>query len=837
MDQYAGNTALYTYIQRYRQPIFLERNLNYLFDSRRSSLHYHSVVKQYSESANQLVASSQGGHGSSQPSHKRRRITKRRKILIDDVCECLLTAAMERENSMALLKNDLSVYAIQPVLKIEVLGIVRLARSLRSHIGSLSTPLRVTNCRCNVQISKAKIESPKRKELLFKSSEICTLVPISANSESSGSPDGKSGKALVAGLSMDEPFYIKASTLSDSGSITLFSPLTNDYLYNIKITLKLLSSHSANTWPFNIDIAMPNRQSKAMTNSPRSSSTSSPKGHSRSSSRNSSASPSTNERSGSKRQSRVRSVSAASPSKSSPSRGTTPVGQRGVPSAMSSLKRRLGIPSYDDNLSVSTSLRALTPTSDSDLVVDMDDADSGLDLLVSETSGVDLYADYTFSPLECPPAGYVAHLKFLKGGVERDAKIGSEIGLEVDMGWSVPSSVHRTHTTKAEEEHEDKKVQEQVASKRTLSPEEDSDGARRQRTRMSDIRKSNRRESSSAARSVTPVSDREVLPAESPKVRYHFALDGKFKTFTLSGFGCPWCDNRDYVTSDRLHFHFVTCHDLFSFRVDMRFPHLMDVYISLTGDFVYERVTAKVPDMRLMQWMRPKRLKFRLSSFLRGDMTWLQRGASLLSMQMPTISSAVGDSQIKGNGGGRVVAGLAQNRGLDDNLKLSLTPASNMYDVDTIPELPKRVRRIFPVPECEVPLYTTKSKRRLEQDEEMSESEDEIDESWLVYKHEETIDDFEDVTENEKKFIKLWDRHIFQERPSSNKHLSDSLLRFCRTNRLILSQKTLLTEFWKHCLNLVDSGIIEPACFYACMKYLQNVGQEGVESLTTVVQV
>ncbi|KAK9374071.1 uncharacterized protein V1513DRAFT_485556 [Lipomyces chichibuensis] len=779
MDLYAGNSTLYRFIKRYRQPVFLDRNLSYLFHTRLSSGQPTSGT-----------ASDSGGQGlSSHASPSRKRKRSRRRVTIEDVCGRLLANSVAEFATAAIAEPKLSSFVVQPILKIEATGIVKLARSLRSHIGRTKVQLRNTSCSCEIMVYRMQVSpSGKRraKKLVFQSSEICTLIPAqsspwlsnSAQSPSASPPPRE--KSTILTLVMNEPFYIKASTLTDTLTAS------EEYVYTVTLSLRSTSSHCEKSWPFTMEAMSTSWQTvdglnelRQHTASPRNSNLSSP---SRSPARQSPL----NRKSASWSEETAR--------QQSPSRRSNVAA-----SAVASIRRRLG-------MSVRGS--PVQPPSRSD----DGDADDEHDADVETSDGmhdpkIELRAEWEFTLLSCPEPGYVVQLQFYKNGRSEEVKSGSEICVEIDMGWSVPST--KDYVKRKEKFRPDGKPAEKINGESEM---ESSTGEVRER---------------STARLSTPNSDRELRGDGIVEVRYHFATAvNTFKTYILSGFGCPWCYDKDFHTCEPLHFHFTTCHELFSFRMDQRQPQMIDVYITLTGEFLYERASTKVPDMRIVQWMRPKS-KFRLLDYLRGDLSWLQEGAAALAMQMPMnpATSAVLESRTRSHARQSSIRNVTP--GLEESLRLTMVSVTQGFDVDTVPELPPKARRIFPVPEIGVELYTTKSKRLLRPGEEMSESEDENDDSWLAHKHEETIDDFEDVTASEKKFMKAWDRHIFEERPSSYKHVRDSLARFCRKNREMLSDRLFLIEFWKHCLNLIDCGIIEPACFYSCMQWLKHVAAEN----------
>ena len=77
----------------------------------------------------------------------------------------------------------------------------------------------------------------------------------------------------------------------------------------------------------------------------------------------------------------------------------------------------------------------------------------------------------------------------------------------------------------------------------------------------------------------------------------------------------------------------------------------------------------------------------------------------------------------------------------------------------------------------------------------MSESDDNVDEEWIKDAQDAVIDDFTD--------LKLWDRHIFEERPAAARYMPSVLGRFVRKHRQQIAETELLVEFWKLGLSLI----------------------------------
>jgi len=111
-----------------------------------------------------------------------------------------------------------------------------------------------------------------------------------------------------------------------------------------------------------------------------------------------------------------------------------------------------------------------------------------------------------------------------------------------------------------------------------------------------------------------------------------------------------------------------------------------------------------------------------------------------------------------------------------------------------------RKRRTFKAP-ANGEFYRSRSKRRIRPGEELSESEDDVSEDWLMKKHEEQLEDFADCTLREIRFMKLYDRFINQQNLQGYKYLPESLVRFAHSHKEAIQSEGLRQEFYKFLLN------------------------------------
>lgn len=368
--------------------------------------------------------------------------------------------------------------------------------------------------------------------LLYKSSGFCKFIPstttgmslqsFSSHENRSPSSPGSSsgGYSSQATVIMDEPFYAKLSDFTQgsefNSSAELHNTVENTSYHVVVIIRRLHASSNPPTWPFRIE-PNPNTINKVAN-----SGKSSPNGHNGNNSVIDSVEASTSlaHRKGMRHSSRRKTPTLkSSPSRSNPSRSA-----------------RISSPG----------------TSKSSAAV--------------EASELRAHIDFSLS--NCPPPGLIAPMSLYSHGFKHDSEMIT-VGLEIDMGWAIPQ-LERDMFKGATN---DSSVSRQegiavVAEDTTIVEAQDLDLAERT---LNISRVISLRGQSSGFQKTA--DDFPMIVKHEPikiEARYHFALENTVKTFLLVGFGCPWCDNRNYASFDRLHFHFLTCHELFNFRTEAR---------------------------------------------------------------------------------------------------------------------------------------------------------------------------------------------------------------------------------------------------------------------------
>lgn len=217
-----------------------------------------------------------------------------------------------------------------------------------------------------------------------------------------------------------------------------------------------------------------------------------------------------------------------------------------------------------------------------------------------------------------------------------------------------------------------------------------------------------------------------MAPVDDERLHQYFGATNTKNQhmFTVPGYTCPFCDGREFRNLDFLHLHLITSHDLFHFRVkqttgprssETHYDSLVEIHVELSKEQVMSRPSDAVPDHRTFRWVKPIK-RPDVGSLLRGDWTWLNEKKS-------TALSANYRREIPPPG---AVA----------------PPVPKKADLLDVQPLPARKRRKYIVPEARngvtgLVFVRNRSKRFVHPGEELSESDDEVDEDWLKMKHEE----------------------------------------------------------------------------------------------------
>ncbi|MCJ1244253.1 hypothetical protein MMC30_001451 [Trapelia coarctata] len=314
----------------------------------------------------------------------------------------------------------------------------------------------------------------------------------------------------------------------------------------------------------------------------------------------------------------------------------------------------------------------------------------------------------------------------------------------------------------------------------------------------------------------SPVSDEE---SGGLKISVRWIFEGNWEhvhPLEFDGYLCPLCNRQSFSSMDSYHFHLINEHDLFRFELTVQARSSEKGQQSITAQVrvdvadTFRTKAGNALDDREMSWQRPATL-FDLDAYLKGDERWVGNETGR-AMHLAPPRPALEPSRSRSS----------------DSFQVEAPSIVKSRSADEVPNIPPPARKKFTVPRAppDIKFFRLTVKRPLKEGEWYSESDDEIDESWLLQKHSDTIESFADMLPSEKRFIKRYDRHMLGENLSSNLHFREALVRFCRINREWLHKVDMKKEFHKNAAKLVKQGLISSELYRDCTKIIGG-NQDG----------
>ncbi|KAI4153951.1 MAG: hypothetical protein LQ340_001987 [Diploschistes diacapsis] len=279
----------------------------------------------------------------------------------------------------------------------------------------------------------------------------------------------------------------------------------------------------------------------------------------------------------------------------------------------------------------------------------------------------------------------------------------------------------------------------------------------------------------------------------------------------FDGYACAMCEGKQFLDVHEFHFHLVNGHDLFKFAFSQDFKtnslgqSIAEglVRVDFADGYDKRPIGKNSLDPREMAWLRPY-WPFDINKYLKGDESWLGR------------------STVRKHG--LLVPPPRLERSSSRDVVKDVPPTTIARPPDQIPDLVPSVRKKFRVPAAPhgMSFYRTTAKCPLNEGDEVSESDDNIDEEWLLKKHSDTIDSFTDTLPQEKEFMQVYDKHMLQEDVSSDLHAGEALVRFCRANKAWLQTPPMRLELSKKAAALKLQGALTSTIIRACLAIVNS---------------
>ncbi|KAF2097421.1 hypothetical protein NA57DRAFT_77679 [Rhizodiscina lignyota] len=271
----------------------------------------------------------------------------------------------------------------------------------------------------------------------------------------------------------------------------------------------------------------------------------------------------------------------------------------------------------------------------------------------------------------------------------------------------------------------------------------------------------------------------------------------------LHGFVCPFCVRKKFTSCELLHLHLNTLHEQYNFK---SLKGDKEGYAEMKLDYVFEAALSKsfTEDRPLytynradyaIKWIAPQR-PFDIQKWLAGEDDWI-KGASVADLQN------------------------AQSR----STRTAILPSSmQVKPSGEVLDLPTRVKKTCMVPQVppSVKLFRLSSKRPLEEGEELSESDDDIEFGWINAKRNLARQNT-GLSETAKQFAQMMDDYLEDtESVSGDVYMGDTLIRFVRTKGSALQIQGLRKEFEIKLRELVARRVVGEEILRQCISFLDN---------------
>lgn len=420
-----------------------------------------------------------------------------------------------------------------------------------------------------------------------------------------------------------------------------------------------------------------------------------------------------------------------------------------------------------------------------------------------------LISNYTNLP-HAPPVGVPLDVAFDQGGRTFKTKYGLEISAE----WTYP----RYYEAKIKREEE-------LLATRIEEEEKQDPLCRSIESRW--IAKS---------RTLKPTKLDKHLPNEpNVKVSYIWDIETRklvsreARTISLEGFHCPVCQIHEFPNVKRLQFHLFNNHDKYCFSIERQEqdPHTKIVkwvvFSVEVAEIIRPRATKHVKDEREFSWQRPER-PFDLDAYLSGEQSWV--GAASRRRMVAAAAALPQPLQVTTNS---MTVQAAPVGGLKSTFRAA----------DEVQEIPLPMRKKFKVPVAKTmkrtSFYRSINHRNMETGEMLSETDDDIDDAWLIKRHHDAVAEMDDLTEMEKSFRQRWNAHVLSEGSPSARYVSDSLIRFVRGNAAWLRGSNGVVGLYVHLQELasllMERGLIDGRVLKDCLEIVQcrkDLGKEQI---------
>lgn len=272
--------------------------------------------------------------------------------------------------------------------------------------------------------------------------------------------------------------------------------------------------------------------------------------------------------------------------------------------------------------------------------------------------------------------------------------------------------------------------------------------------------------------------------------------------YLVAGFSCPVC-YLDTKSLENLRLHFTTTHDRFTFHARPK----SSFYVEFNKE---ARQSTTIHPLRTYQLGRATTL-LDVEKYLSGTSSWEearegpQNNAWPDGLGRPETTNSPSPSPQNSR------QSSPEMHDSDTEIKEDETSVPVPAYIRRLASLPVRNMKKYHVPNIHATdqrsiynrdaadqvFYDLRTKRVLKPEEELPDSDDEKDESWLLHKRKWIINDYTDLTDAEKEYLIKWEEFIMLEKLSSMMHLQETVLRFVARNRVWFAEKKARKREWR----------------------------------------
>lgn len=157
---------------------------------------------------------------------------------------------------------------------------------------------------------------------------------------------------------------------------------------------------------------------------------------------------------------------------------------------------------------------------------------------------------------------------------------------------------------------------------------------------------------------------------------------------------------------------------------------------------------------------------------------------------------------------------------------------------EQVKDMPMRERKRHPVPGAPpgITFFRSVSKRPLTTGECISESDDEVDDSWVKLRRLAEINKVENLSKHAKRFLERFDSHMWDEHVQSEIHVGDSLIRFARQHRDWILQQDVFITFKIKVDEMLQDNIIPEEVHAGCLDIVEAAKPNQIEEAQDISQ-